>query len=109
MNWLAARKTGLFVLFGYLRNREGHFVGYDAEQDRLLDGATGRIHNLCEQSIASIFPEGLDCIHQLLVIEKDFIDGYRLQIRFQIPQYRTIAKGKYEMLLAGAIDDDWMV
>jgi hypothetical protein len=107
--WLAKRKAGLFVLFGYVAKGIGHFVGYNAERDRIMDGATGYVHNLCEAAIEQIFPFGLDCIHQLLLIEKDLIGRYRLQIRFQRPDFRTIAKGKYEMLLAGAIDDDWMI
>jgi hypothetical protein len=108
-NWLTQRRAGLFILFGYLRQQEGHFVGYDAERDMIFDGATGLLHNLCLQSINAVFPNGLDCILQMLLIEKDLIYGYRLQIRFKDPDFRTIAKGKYEMLLSGEIDGDWMV
>jgi hypothetical protein len=107
--WLAKRKVGLFILFGYLNTREGHFVGYDAERDRIFDGATGLAHNLCNMAIQAIFPAGLDCIHQLLVIDSDAIDGFRMQIRFQVPEFRLIAKGKYNMLLSGDIHGDWMV
>jgi hypothetical protein len=109
LHWLTQRRAGLFILFGYLNHQEGHFVGYNAESDMLFDGATGIIHNLCQQSINAIFPGGLDCILQLLLIEKDLIYGYRLQVRFKDPDFRTIAKGKYDMLLSGDIDSDWMV
>jgi hypothetical protein len=107
--WLAKRKVGLFILFGYVAIGEGHFVGYDAERDRIFDGSTGLAHNLCNAAIGQIFPAGMDCIHQLLVIESDAIDGFRMQIRFQVPEFRLIAKGKYNMLLSGEIHADWMI
>jgi hypothetical protein len=107
--WLAKRKVGLFILFGHVHTGEGHFVGYDAERDRIYDGATGIAHNLCKEALNAIFPAGMDCIHQLLVIESDAIDGFRMQIRFQTPEFRLIAKGKYNMLLSGEIHGDWMV
>jgi hypothetical protein len=107
--WLAKRKVGLFILFGYVAIGEGHFVGYDAERDRIFDGSTGLAHNLCNEAIEQIFPLGMDCIHQLLVIESDAIDGFRMQIRFQVPEFRLISKGKYNMLFSGEIHADWMV